>query len=43
MFKQAIMFMLCLLGAQAGDLKIDVTSKPEDCTVVAKEGDKVPS
>lgn len=41
MFKQAVLCMLFLLGAQAADLKIDVTSKPDDCSVVAKNGDKV--
>jgi hypothetical protein len=41
MFKQAVLLLLCILTAQAGELKIDITSKPDDCSVVAKNGDKV--
>lgn len=41
MFKLVVLLMLCVLGAQAGELKIDITSKPDDCSVVAKDGDKV--
>ena len=40
--KQFVMLLLCIvIGVQAGELQVDVTSKPADCEVVAKSGDKV--